>query len=89
MSSIDDSLRPGTRRWIAWKLVQLAHRIYDATFYERITVAGPDGPEIEIDIAADMYGGGVMSSYGHDRFGDYQLTWDEFTPEWLNDEEEA
>lgn len=83
MPSIDDPLHIGSRRWIAWKLVQLAHRIYDASFYERITIKHKSGEVVcEIDVQSDMYGAGVMSMFGSE-FGDYEIEWDEFKPEWL------
>lgn len=80
--------RIGNRRWIAWKLVQLAQRIYDAEYYERITVTNPDGRLVyEAVINADLYHGGVSSTFGgrgveagavvdHDQ---------DFRPAWLGD----
>ncbi|WP_032364038.1 hypothetical protein [Rhodococcoides fascians] len=47
------------RQWIAWRLVRLAHRIYDATWYQTVEVSG-----VEILIEADNYGGGIQMMYG-------------------------
>lgn len=80
--------RIGSRRWIAWKLVQLAHRIFNAEYHERIVVSGPDGEDIiEFVINGDLYGGGVSMQYGHDTFGDgYSVRWeDDYVPEWLTE----
>lgn len=80
--------RFGNRRWIAWKLVQLAHRIYNAEFNERIVIQDFNGDDIaEWIINADLYGGGVSSSYGLDEFGGFTATWGEFTPDWLEGEQ--
>lgn len=55
----------GIRRWCAWRLVQLAHRIADTTVTERIVIVAPDGgPVIEWEIEGDAYGGGVSSQHG-------------------------
>lgn len=52
----------GPRRWIAWKLVCLAHRIYDATHHETVRVINPDGVKIlELLIQDDEYGGGIFA----------------------------
>jgi hypothetical protein len=78
--------RFGNRRWIAWKLVQLAARIYDAEFYERIVIRDSDGDDVlEFTVTSDLYGCGVSSSIGHDEFGGYTVTWEEFTPDWLEE----
>lgn len=81
--------RIGSRRWIAWKLVQLAHRVFDAEYYERIVIHDPEGDElIEFVINADLYGGGVSSQTGWDSFaGGYHVAWyDNFHPDWLRGE---
>jgi hypothetical protein len=78
--------RVGSRRWIAWKLVQLAHRVYDAEYYEQITITGPDGEDlVEFVINADLYGGGVSMMTGHENFGEgYGVHWtDDYVPDWL------
>lgn len=84
----DDPLvmpRIGSRRWIAWKLVQLAHRIYDATYYEQIIICGPTGkPITEFTINADEYGGGVSICDGPDAFGNgHSVHWTDGPPSWL------
>lgn len=57
--------RPFNRRWIAWKLVQLAWRIYDPDYCERIYVLGPDGKLLfDAGISADLYGNGVSMLFG-------------------------
>lgn len=89
---LDGMPRVGSRRWIAWKLVQLAHRVFDAEFYERIVISGPDGEDIiEFEIVADLYGGGVSSQFGCDTFGDgYGVRWeDDYVPEWLAESGDA
>ena len=49
----------GLRKWSALKLVRLAHRIYDATWYETVKIG-----DVEILIEADSYGGGIQMMYG-------------------------
>jgi hypothetical protein len=87
MSDPPDMPRIGSKRWIAWKLVQVAHRFYNAEYYERIAIKDPDGDvAIEWVVNADLYGGGVSYCYGvlGDSFGGgYTATWEEFTPDWL------
>ncbi|PVB03135.1 hypothetical protein [Mycobacteroides abscessus] len=59
----------GVRRWLAWRLVQLAHRIADTTVIERIVIVGPDArPVVEWEIEGDAYGGGVFSQTGLTHF---------------------
>jgi len=74
-------IRIGSRRWIAWKLVQLAHRIYDAEYHERITITDEHGRVGEFVIVADLYGCGVSSYSGPWKIGDCKIAWEEFTPE--------
>lgn len=57
-------MRLGPRRWIAWKLVQLASRIYQAEYEQTITVTPPQGHEIEIHVIGDLYGCGISSTSG-------------------------
>jgi hypothetical protein len=55
----------GLRRWLAWRLMQLAHRIADTTVTERIVIVAPDGgPVVEWEIEGDAYGSGVSSQTG-------------------------
>ena len=78
------------RRWIAWKLVQLAYRIYPhSEFYQRIYVRNADGDMIwEAEIVADLYGCGISSGYGRDGElppgSTIKLEW-EYDPDWLED----
>ncbi|SKM81542.1 Uncharacterised protein [Mycobacteroides abscessus subsp. massiliense] len=59
----------GIRRWLAWRLVQLAHRVADTTVVERIVIVAPDGgPVVEWEIEGDAYGGGVSSQTGLTHF---------------------
>lgn len=59
----------GLRRWLAWRLVQLSHRIADTTVTERIVIVAPDGgPVVEWEIEGDAYGGGVSSQTGLTHF---------------------
>jgi hypothetical protein len=56
--------KPFNRRWIAWKLVQLAWRIYDPDYYERIWIEGPGGELIfDAEICSDLYGSGVSTMF--------------------------
>lgn len=49
------------RQWIAWRIVRLAHRIYDATWWETVEIGNT-----RILIEADNYGGGIQSIMGGD-----------------------
>lgn len=71
--------RIGNRRWIAWKLARIAHRIYDCDYYERIHITNPDGKVVfYADIAADLYGGGVSAMFGPVNFPEgWELHWDD------------
>lgn len=52
------------RRWIAWKLVRLAHRIYDAEIYERIWIEDANGSLLfDAEICSDLYGDGVSTFF--------------------------
>lgn len=82
--------KPLTRQWIAWKLVQLAHRIFDAEYYESIYINDSDGARIcEAIICSDLYGGGVSVMYGG--MGESlpegaTIHWDDdYKPDWLDD----
>ncbi len=82
----------GTRRWIAWKLVQLAYRIHNTEYYERIYLTNAEGKEVwEAVILGDGYGGGVRSIVGGETKElpeGYAVHWDDdYQPEWLEDEE--
>lgn len=78
-----------TRQWIAWKLVQLAARIHDAEFYERIFVTDADGATVyEATIVSNSYGSGISSIYGcEDQILEAGATvhWDDdYKPDWLD-----
>ncbi|QDM57969.1 hypothetical protein SEA_NIHILNOMEN_154 [Mycobacterium phage NihilNomen] len=81
--------RIGSRRWIAWKLVQLAARIYDAEYYERLLIASGDEELLEIFIIGDLYGCGISSTHGLNPGGTRELPnctihWDDdYEPDWL------
>ncbi len=69
----------GFRRWLAWRLVRIASRLYDASFYERIQLRNGYGDVVaEILIEGDEYGCGVFSGFGEGKHPPYTLTWDEF-----------
>lgn len=51
-------MKIGIRQWIAWKLVRIAHKLYDATYWE--VIKSPDG-FTNILIEANEYGGGVSA----------------------------
>ncbi|MBB3752448.1 hypothetical protein FHT44_004960 [Mycolicibacterium sp. BK634] len=83
--------RVGSRRWIAWKLVQLAYRIFDADYYERIYIRDADGHlTFEAIISADLYGAGVSSIYGgvgSSLGAGSTVHWDDdYKPDWLDEE---
>lgn len=82
--------KPLTRRWLAWRLVQLAHRIFDAEYYERIYVNDGDGGLVfEAIICSDLYGGGVSSMYGAPGseipVGSTVHWDDDYKPDWLTE----
>lgn len=79
--------RIGSRRWIAWKLVQLAHRIFDAEYYETITVTDSNGEEVvEFLIVSDLWGNGVSMQTGSTTFGGYNVSWGtDVHPAWLEE----
>ncbi|SKU64611.1 Uncharacterised protein [Mycobacteroides abscessus subsp. abscessus] len=54
----------GVRRWIAWRLVQLARLLYDAEWREFISIETPDGKHLRIDVVGDEYGCGISSTSG-------------------------
>lgn len=67
----------GSRRWIAWKLVRIARRIYDAEYDERIIVTDPHGEELTVfEVVGDMYSCGISSQSGATTLGDgYGIAW--------------
>lgn len=77
----------GPRKWLAWKLVQLAARLHDAEWEEVITVDVPGWPLVHFAIVADEYGCGVSATSGigwtvgdsieTGRVGDVEFTWAE------------
>lgn len=83
-----DMPRPLTRRWIAWKLVQLAYRVFDAGYYERIYINDAGGRLVfDAVICSDLYGCGVSSMYGGagESLGEGSTVhWDDdYRPDWL------
>ncbi|WPH57721.1 hypothetical protein [Mycobacterium phage WXIN] len=87
--------RIGNRRWIAWKLVQLAWRVYNPEYCQRIHITRPDGRQVfEAVIVADLYGNGVSSTIGVNPWdnemsipaGSTLIYEDEYEPDWLTDE---
>lgn len=52
------------RPWIAWKLVQLAHRVHNAEFSQTITIQPPTPGALVIEIIGDAYGCGISSTSG-------------------------
>ncbi|QRY51705.1 hypothetical protein [Mycolicibacterium septicum] len=81
--------RIGNRRWIAWKLVQIAYRIYNPTFYQRIHIEDPAGLTLfEAVIAGDLYGSGIESEYGPPvelPEGSRVFVDDDYEPDYLED----
>jgi hypothetical protein len=48
------------RKWVAWKLVQLAAKLYDAEHEEFISITELGGTEVaRIWVTGDEYGSGV------------------------------
>ena len=78
------------RQRLAYRLAKLSRRVYNAEFYERITITDKSTGEIvvEIDVAADAYGAGVMSTCGdyETAIKGYRMEWIEYTPDWLEEE---
>lgn len=54
----------GVRRWVAWRLVQLARLFYDAEWREFISIDTPDGKHLRIDVVGDEYACGISSTSG-------------------------
>lgn len=52
------------KKWLAWKLVQLAARLHDAEWVEVLTAVSPSGHEIRIEVMGDEYGCGIYSTTG-------------------------
>jgi len=52
------------RKWMAWKLQQLAARVYYAEWEESITIRTPSGQELVINVIGDDYACGIASTYG-------------------------
>lgn len=66
------------RRWLAWKLQQLAVRIHDTEFHQLLSVYAPDGRRIvEWDVYADGYGAGVSSQDTHGCPSGYRVGWED------------
>lgn len=59
----------GVRYWVAWKLVQLAYRVKDTTFFQVIRIPGGSAVLIE----ADTWGAGVRCALGvgHDGIAEH------------------
>jgi hypothetical protein len=80
----------GSRRWVAWMLVRLAHRFYDPEYQESITITDEHGQVGQFVIVGDEYGCGVSSFSGPDacgfdpdmwEFGCCDIVWDEIDAE--------
>ena len=54
----------GLRRWLAWRIVQVARRICDTEFEERITITDEHGQVGEFVVVGDEYGCGISSYCG-------------------------
>lgn len=52
------------RRWIAWKLVQLAYRLHMPLYDQDIIIESPSGEVYTINIIGDIYGSGIISTQG-------------------------
>jgi hypothetical protein len=52
------------RKWLAWKLVQLAHRLHDPEYVEHIGIETSAGRKIDINVIGDEYGRGISSTSG-------------------------
>ncbi|NKY60450.1 hypothetical protein [Nocardia flavorosea] len=50
----------GARYWLAWKLVQVAHRVKDTTYWQVIRIPGRSAVLVE----ADTWGSGVSAAFG-------------------------
>lgn len=77
----------GLRRWLAWKLVQLAFKICNTEHHETLTVTTPDGQRIvEWLISGDAYGGGVFAQDTHGCPDGYIVEWAEKWPDYMNED---
>ncbi|WP_044109812.1 hypothetical protein [Mycobacterium canetti] len=53
------------RKWLAWKLVQLAARLHDAEYRETISIlSASSGSQVCIEVTGDCYGCGVSAIGG-------------------------
>lgn len=52
-----------SRRWIAWRLIQLAYRIHDADFDDSLTIYVGGRKVAEIGVLGNTYGNGVTSGH--------------------------
>lgn len=50
------------RQWLAWRLVRIAHRLYDPEWYQCINITTATGRELRINIIGDDYGCGISST---------------------------
>lgn len=75
----------GSRRWIAWKLVQLAAKLYDAEYTEHIMIHPSVGKSLDITIIGDSYGCGISSIDGPGSSTRYLNVWEYpgVTIEWI------
>ena len=52
------------RKWLAWKLVQLAHRLHDPEWVETLEINTKGGSQLRINVLGDEYGCGITSMNG-------------------------
>lgn len=52
------------RKWLAWKLVQLAARLHHTEYVEAISILSPTGRQVYIEVTGDSYGCGISSIHG-------------------------
>lgn len=81
----------GLRRYVAWKLVQLAHLLHDAEHYERLYITAAGGGEIfSAEIVGDEYGCGIATlnnrHWGEVLPAGCRVHWDDdYKPDWLDE----
>ncbi|MDP7721809.1 hypothetical protein [Mycobacterium sp. TY814] len=52
------------RQWLAWKLVQIAHRLHAAEYQETVQITSDGRHVCTISVIGDQYGCGITSMAG-------------------------
>lgn len=74
----------GIRRWIAWKLVQLAARVYYSELHQTLSVYAPDGHRIvQWLVVGDDYCAGTFPQDMHYSPDGYTVIWEDKWPDYM------